>query len=92
MNDVNSTFGFLVPTIFDFVKVKRSGAVTSGTMTIVYCGCTLLRFNKIRRISGRYSINSLIVCIPRQYNVWRNLDRFANDTSKVLYKWVTLDT
>ena len=45
----------------DFVKVKGSGAVTSGTMTIVYCGCTLFRFNKIRRISGRYGINSSIV-------------------------------
>ena len=51
----------------DFVKVKGSGAVTSGTMTIVYCGCPFLGFNKIGRISGRYSIKSLIVCISRNY-------------------------
>ena len=31
----------------DFVKVKGSGAVTSGTMTIVYCGCTLIKLGEL---------------------------------------------
>ena len=32
----------------DFVKVEGSGTVTSGTVSIVYGGCTLLGLNKNR--------------------------------------------